>query len=160
MTARQIRRVTPVASGPPPTPPRAPAPRTVNPCHRDPDLFFSDEPDSIEAAKNICGGCPTRQSCLRTALDEGIYDGVWGGLTGDERLHLATGGSKRCPRCQTVRPFGLFHRNARQADGHDTYCKPCSKTRDAERNARRKPQRRAYKHAAHQRRQQMQEVSA
>lgn len=162
MTARQIRRVTLVAAGTPPTSMSpAPAPRTVNPCRRDPDLFFSDNPEDIEAAKNICRTCPSRLSCLRDAMDQEIYHGVWGGLTGDERLHLATGGSKRCPRCQVVRPYGLFHRNARQSDGHDTYCKPCTKTQDAKRNAHRKPQLAAYKRAARQRQNQTkQEVSA
>lgn len=160
MTARQLRRVTPVASGPPLTPATpAPAARPVNPCRRDPDLFFSDAPEDIEAAKNICAGCPSRLSCLQDAMDQENYHGVWGGLTGDERLHLVSGGSKRCSSCDTVRPLALFHRHTRQADGYATFCKPCTKAKDAARNALRKPQRRAYKHAARQR-QKKQEVAA
>ncbi|TYK45463.1 WhiB family transcriptional regulator [Actinomadura decatromicini] len=127
----------------------APAQRPVNPCRRDPDLFFSDDPDDIEAAKNICGGCPSRLACLTYANDHELYHGVWGGLTGDERLHQISGGSKQCHGCQMVRPLGLFHRNAR--DGYSSQCKTCEKRRDAERNALRKPQLDAYKRAARQR---------
>jgi len=149
MTARQLHRVTPVASGPPLTPTSpAPAPRTVTPCRRDPDLFFSDAPEDIEAAKNICAGCPARLSCLRDAMDQENYHGVWGGLTGNERLHLASGGAKRCNGCNTVRPLALFHRHSRQADGYATFCKTCTAEKDAARNALRKPQLAAYKRAA------------
>lgn len=155
MTARQLRRVTPVASGPPMTPKSlAPATRPVNPCRRNPDLFFSDDPEEIEAAKNICGSCPIKAACLRDAIDHGIYDGVWGGTTGDER----SGGSKRCGGCNVVQPLGLFHRHSKHPDGRATHCKACIKVKDARRNALRKPQRAAYKRAAN--RQKRQEIAA
>ena len=55
------------------------------------ELFFSDEPDDIAAAKAVCAVCPVRDECLadayeaadHMALDE--VEGVWGGLTKEER---------------------------------------------------------------------------
>lgn len=32
---------------------------------------------------------------------------------------------KKCPRCQTVKPFVDFHKNASSKTGFNTYCKPC-----------------------------------
>lgn len=155
MTARTIA---PTPTGPPAT--SAPALRPVHPCRSDPDLFFSEDPCDITAAKQTCSTCPFRADCLSYALEHEIYDGVWGGTTGDERLHRATGGSKRCPACEVVQPLGRFHHNARTPGGYATYCKACTKAQDAERNARRKPQRAAYKRAARQRRNRTQEVAA
>ena len=56
----------------------------------DPDLFFplsSSGPavEQIARAKEICAGCPVRDSCLAYALDTGQAFGVWGGLNEDER---------------------------------------------------------------------------
>lgn len=39
---------------------------------------------------------------------------------------------KRCPRCETVLPLTVFHRNARMKDGLQTYCKECSKAHKRE----------------------------
>ena len=59
----------------------------------DPDLFFpvgSTGPavgQTLEA-KGVCRQCEVRQQCLTWALAEGLDDGVWGGLDGDERRAL------------------------------------------------------------------------
>lgn len=37
------------------------------------------------AAKQICAGCPVIEACRRHALTVREPDGVWGGLTADER---------------------------------------------------------------------------
>lgn len=50
------------------------------PCRvQDPDLWFAETPADIEAAKQLCGGCPIRAACLAGALDRQEPWGVWGG---------------------------------------------------------------------------------
>ncbi len=41
--------------------------------------------DRIAAAKAVCAACPVRAPCLDYALDTGQQDGIWGGLSEDER---------------------------------------------------------------------------
>ncbi|MGH3921353.1 MAG: WhiB family transcriptional regulator [Pseudonocardiaceae bacterium] len=41
--------------------------------------------DQIARAKAICAGCPVAVGCLDYALDTGQADGVWGGMTEEER---------------------------------------------------------------------------
>jgi Transcription factor WhiB len=62
--------------------------------------FFAEDSDRSEGyrktrrrvahAKEICATCPAaaRAACLRFALDHGITDGIWGGLTEDQRKDL------------------------------------------------------------------------
>jgi WhiB family redox-sensing transcriptional regulator len=45
----------------------------------------------IAAAKAICAICPVRAECLQHALDNGETDGIWGGLTAEERHPLLRG---------------------------------------------------------------------
>ena len=54
------------------------------PCRGEPDLFFADEPEEVERAKALCGGCPVRGACLAGALDRGEPWGVWGGELFDQ----------------------------------------------------------------------------
>ncbi|MCH9767094.1 MAG: WhiB family transcriptional regulator [Actinomycetia bacterium] len=44
----------------------------------DPDDWFDAR--KYDEAKRICGNCPLRRSCARTALDSGMTNGVWGGV--------------------------------------------------------------------------------
>jgi WhiB family redox-sensing transcriptional regulator len=55
-------------------------------CSHDPELFQVDAAQN--QAKVICRGCPVRTECLAEALDSGNEFGVWGGMTGRERLAL------------------------------------------------------------------------
>lgn len=122
--------------------------RTAYPCQADPDLFFSDEPADITAAKDTCGACWFKDTCLVQALAEENFYGVWGGTTGDEREASLTGGSKHCLDCGDLRPLGQFYRAGDKPDGRKDSCKACLAQRDAERNAQRMPQLAAYKRAA------------
>lgn len=45
----------------------------------DPEMFFAEAPDSVEAAKQLCSSCPVRASCLAAAVERGEPWGVWGG---------------------------------------------------------------------------------
>ena len=52
----------------------------------DPEWFF--ETDKNNLAKTICNNCPLKTMCLDEALKQNHVDGVWGGLTADERKIL------------------------------------------------------------------------
>jgi WhiB family transcriptional regulator, redox-sensing transcriptional regulator len=59
----------------------------------DPDLFFPISGSGparvqVERAKAVCADCPVRTDCLRYALAAGPLQGVWGGLTEEERRLL------------------------------------------------------------------------
>jgi WhiB family transcriptional regulator, redox-sensing transcriptional regulator len=59
----------------------------------DPELFFpisSSGPAlrQVARAKRICARCEIQQACLGYALDAGPVQGVWGGMTEEERRLL------------------------------------------------------------------------
>ncbi|MEU0059687.1 WhiB family transcriptional regulator [Streptomyces sp. NPDC006334] len=56
----------------------------------DPELFFpigNTGPAllQIEEAKAVCHRCPVIEQCLQWALESGTDEGVWGGLSEDDR---------------------------------------------------------------------------
>lgn len=59
----------------------------------EPELFFpiSATPASgrqVKRAKRICASCPVRSRCLSYALDHRQEQGIWGGLTEEERRRI------------------------------------------------------------------------
>lgn len=52
----------------------------------DVELFYAGGRE-LEA-KRLCAGCPVLDACLEDAVLKGDYEGVRGGLTGDERRAL------------------------------------------------------------------------
>jgi WhiB family transcriptional regulator, redox-sensing transcriptional regulator len=59
----------------------------------DPDLFFpmsATNPARAElaAAKAVCSDCPVQTECLQYALTAGPVQGIWGGLSEEERRLL------------------------------------------------------------------------
>ncbi len=53
---------------------------TAIPCRsQDPELFFAERPEHVEAAKALCTGCPVRPACMAGALERREPWGVWGG---------------------------------------------------------------------------------
>ena len=61
----------------------------------DPELFFPIGETGpallqIEEARVVCLRCPVRRECLDWALEpgNGVTDGVWGGLSEEERRQL------------------------------------------------------------------------
>jgi len=54
----------------------------------DTDIFFPATDTEAGAAKLVCAGCPVRSECLEWALLSRQEDGVWGGLTDNERRRL------------------------------------------------------------------------
>ena len=52
----------------------------ILPCVLGPaDLWFSQDPEEVDAARERCTGCPVRRHCLLGALDRREECGVWGG---------------------------------------------------------------------------------
>lgn len=58
--------------------------------HEDPALFFPRAGMWPTEAREICAGCPVRETCLEYALSfSGNHDhGVWGGTTERERRRM------------------------------------------------------------------------
>jgi len=59
----------------------------------DPELFFpigntGPALRQIEKAKTVCRRCEVIEACLSWAMESGKDDGVWGGLSDDERRAL------------------------------------------------------------------------
>ncbi len=66
-----------------------PIPRGAHaPCEKRPEWHFppmgSQAPQFVEAAKNVCAGCPFLADCAEWGIRRERF-GVWGGLTEDER---------------------------------------------------------------------------
>lgn len=71
---------------------------TTTPCAGRGDLFVPDnEPtaEEIRHARQLCAACPVQQACADWALDTRQPDGIWGGLTPEERR------AGRRPECGT-----------------------------------------------------------
>lgn len=54
----------------------------------EPELFYPISDADAASAKLVCSTCTVRQRCLDFALDSREFEGVWGGLTGNERRAL------------------------------------------------------------------------
>lgn len=56
----------------------------------DPNLFHPTDssPTTIRDAKKVCVDCPVRKQCLDYAMRNRENDGVWGGLSTEERRSL------------------------------------------------------------------------
>lgn len=52
------------------------------------DLFFPDRGQSAQAAKLICSTCPVKVQCLRFAIEQRQWDGIWGGTNEKDRRPL------------------------------------------------------------------------
>ena len=77
----------------------------------DPDLFFPIGPAGpalaqVTEAKTICGRCPVREACLSFALRTGQDEGIWGGLTSDERRRQRASAAGRTPGRQQAPCYG------------------------------------------------------
>lgn len=57
-------------------------------CSQDPELWWSDDPAEILMAKHYCTGCPILRECGMFALVNREKNGVWGGLSKNERATI------------------------------------------------------------------------
>ncbi|KOV86101.1 MULTISPECIES: WhiB family transcriptional regulator [unclassified Streptomyces] len=60
--------------------------------NEDPDMFFTDNTNTVQRARTVCLSCPVRVQCQDFALSNGEWWGVWGGLT---QTQLRTHGNRR-----------------------------------------------------------------
>jgi len=44
--------------------------------------FFPGPGQSAEPAREVCRRCAVRVECVEFAIDNGIVDGIWGGVSG------------------------------------------------------------------------------
>jgi len=122
----------------------------------DPELFFPVGTSGpallqITEAKAVCRRCSVSGECLSWALGTGQNDGVWGGMSEDERRALKRrdgrwGGQRyvtpepvplrMCSTCRTDQPVSQFHKESKRQDGLSRQCKHCVSVRDAKRRAR------------------------
>lgn len=60
--------------------------RTRGSCRTvDPETFFPLPTEAADMALTLCHACPVMSACLRTALEAGDCEGVWGATTPRER---------------------------------------------------------------------------
>ncbi|MDQ1018828.1 WhiB family transcriptional regulator [Streptomyces afghaniensis] len=64
------------------------------PCKSRPELFVDSSrviplKEDRDTAKALCALCPVRRACADYAIDNDIRDGIYGGLTVDERNQRA-----------------------------------------------------------------------
>jgi WhiB family transcriptional regulator, redox-sensing transcriptional regulator len=60
----------------------------------EPEVFFpisatAASRDTVQRAKAVCSSCPVQSQCLSYALRHRQEQGIWGGLTEDERRLLS-----------------------------------------------------------------------
>jgi WhiB family redox-sensing transcriptional regulator len=54
----------------------------------DPEIFFPPRGASTVYAKKVCRGCPVKDRCLATALENDERFGIWGGYSERERRKM------------------------------------------------------------------------
>lgn len=54
----------------------------------EPEMWFPPAGQRGEEARAICGGCAVRIECLSYAMRHPGLDGIWGGLSREERRRL------------------------------------------------------------------------
>ena len=54
----------------------------------DPEVFYPSSDEQADEARAICAICPVREPCLEAAIVAREKQGVWGGLTEQERRRL------------------------------------------------------------------------
>lgn len=71
------------------------------PCRQvDGELFFAENPADLQAAKQVCAGCPLKAQCLAGALARAEPWGVWGGEIFDDGVIIAAKRPRGRPRKQ------------------------------------------------------------
>lgn len=74
-------------------------------CRWHPEIdFFTRHSSQVDRAKAVCATCPVQSQCLAYALDRYETEGVWGGMTYDERRKLLP---RRGPGRPRKRPLAV-----------------------------------------------------
>ena len=76
----------------------------------DPDSWFAPADDEFQmVARNVCGSCPVRRSCLAHALVVNEPDGIWGGFDETERAWLRLALAEGSRVAAVLDPLSLIH---------------------------------------------------
>jgi len=62
--------------------------KTVSEIKQQDGTFFLGRGGKATKARELCDGCPVKRNCLAFALYYGEEEGIWGGLTPDERRDM------------------------------------------------------------------------
>ena len=54
----------------------------------DPHIFYPETAEEAAAAKRVCFSCDVREQCLRYALENDEWHGIWGGKTVSQRKSI------------------------------------------------------------------------
>ena len=90
----------------------------------EPEVFFpisatTASRDTVQRAKAVCTSCPVQSQCLRYALRHRQEQGIWGGLTEDERRLLSlAAGAKRASGNPVRRAAGPSRRSLAKTQNH------------------------------------------
>ena len=74
----------------------------------DANWFHPVRGGSVDKQRKVCDSCPVKVECLRYALDNNIWIGIYGGTTEKDRRRLKRGLgmmktlTKRCDHCREV----------------------------------------------------------
>jgi WhiB family redox-sensing transcriptional regulator len=78
-------------------------PAVATPCGQaDPETFFAETPQLIDAAKAICQTCAVRKDCLDQAVARREPHGVWGGELFEDGVTVAQKRPRGRPRTHPV----------------------------------------------------------
>lgn len=88
----------------------------------DPDMFFPGKGDHIaaKAARTVCNACLVAAECLAYALRTYEDEGVWGGMTAQQRKKMRAKSPRTCRDCCT---------QIGERAPHAIYCAPCAADR-------------------------------
>lgn len=95
----------------------------------DPDMWFPAKSDRLtrQRAQQICRSCPVVIECARHALETGVPEGIWGGLTAKERSRiLGVPARYRMIAVASRLPCGTYAAYRRHRANNEPVCPPCA----------------------------------
>lgn len=116
----------------------------------DPEKWFPvhGKDPNLAASRMICAACPVKLQCLEFALETQSDDGVFGGLSGAERVRLRSErGIKKPRQVRDVKPHGTMAAVARHERAKEKLCDLCRPVKTANDNERKKRRRAAVRAA-------------
>lgn len=91
----------------------------------DTEVFFDNTAEGVAKAKAVCADCSVWEDCLDLALEDSL-EGVFGGMTADERRDLLSGRPRRrSPMRRGVQPCGTHAAYQRHRKHGETPCEAC-----------------------------------
>jgi hypothetical protein len=91
-----------------------------------PNDWFPENGRPPARVRRTCAACPVRAECLRFAVENGERQGIWGGLSDEERRALPLGAPPPPAYCASGR-----HPRIPGGTGADGRCLACRREADA-----------------------------